>query len=409
MYDTLTNQIVQDFDLNDEFFHELLEMYVSNYGEKYRDLIKKRLSSVCFDFSTAPSILKKSLEKYSNELSEIDKKQIQKGLVEYETWKEDFHYFFEYEFQYFLKGIFNTSLEIPISAFTNQDFSSGLIDSYSQYSEFLLSSKFAIPELKEKIQQEREEFKELLKKNDIDISNLDADKIQKIIERRNEENSLYKCALAKKCGEGEKSVKDIKNKYDYDIDDQDFKQLIFLPYAVTLKISQVDARIVRIPVLLMRYFEIDSMDEVFVHELIHCIEESNDLGIIDEVKVEKLAIKITNALHEKGLFLFDDPKNYGECNSLYELLFPLLSDFFEKHVEIFNECSIEGKTNLLETYFGDDWNSFSSDLEEIYACLTACHHRGFSDKLDLEKFQSYFEEKIQSMESYYKDSFMKII
>lgn len=133
-----------------KYFNLLSESYSLIYGEEYREIIRKRVENVYAIFSSSPLDLEQYLNKFPNKISLEMKEDIKEKLREYNKAKDLWYPWCEFKFKNFLTSIIDLSNQMPLTIFTNSDFSSGLIDVFSSKTEKLLESKLCDSRIKTK-------------------------------------------------------------------------------------------------------------------------------------------------------------------------------------------------------------------------------------------------------------------
>lgn len=168
--------------------------------------------------------------------------------------------------------------------------------------------------------------------------------------------------------------------------------------------------IIKIPVIALLNQGIKIQDVYLIQELIRLIEtcgnyigisiqnETKTNQIINEIRIQKLAVKISESLHSNGVFIIDDPK---DCNLKPKLdcekLFPFTETFIEDNESFFNNCAIRNTPELLENKFGKVWNFYSEYINYIYN--NKLYEKGVNTQITsvcfdaIEKMNSYAEIK----------------
>lgn len=384
-----------------KYINLLSEPYSLIYGEEHREIIRKRTENVYINFGSSPLILEQYLNKFPNRISFEMKEDIKEKLREYNKAKELWYPWCEFKFKKFLTSIIDSSNQMPLTIFTNSNFSSGLIDVFSSETEKLLESKFAIPELKQSILNDREQLLDSLKKSGVDISFLKAETIDSIIDFRYQIQLKYKSLIVQYTKEGKTLIDDFKEKYNYELTDWDISEIFYRNEALSYSIPDIDVDVITVPYALLQLIESKNIDETLIHELHHTAEKHYGNNIASEIRIEKQALKIAKEFANKKIFLFDNPNDYQEFDSFYTLLFPVTFDFFEKYSNILNDCAIKNNNDLLPFYFGPNWTFFVEQLQELSDCLAACIKKGILDKMDINKYKDYFRYIIDDMDKYF--------
>lgn len=178
---------------------------------------------------------------------------------------------------------------------------------------------------------------------------------------------------------------DIKNQFSIDLSDYLLQEITFKTYPCAGNIYSLSneenpvGSFIRIPVIYLLNHNVKSLDVCLIHEIIHKIETNDKYvgisiedkektnHIANEIRTQKLAIYITNILHKKGIFIFDNPEDFQlENDSKYEDLFILTGMFFEEYEDFIKKCAIQNTPKLLEMKFGQTWNLYAKFLNHVY-------------------------------------------
>lgn len=143
--------------------------------------------------------------------------------------------------------------------------------------------------------------------------------------------------------------------------------------------EHLECRILNIPILYLFNQGFKGVDVIVIHECIHQIESEgmytgismhNHRGtnvLLNEIRTQKLAIKMTRFFHNLGFFMYDNPLDYSlEGDSLYEYMFPLTFNFLSEYEMLISNCAIKNKCFELEKIFGEKWSDYNEYLETLF-------------------------------------------
>ncbi len=371
----------------------IISSFIDYYGQENYSLIDKRINSTYFDFSSTPVEDYKYVLEHDNEISSFDKIIIKLRYKLYrDLEKKSRKNNFDLLAKYISNNLLITNLskiksneEAFWSLFSDENFNSGLIDSFSSKSTDLLNDNSVATCIKESINNDREKFKELSKNLGIDFSNLTPNIVNKYIEYRKEIQENHKTYIAKNSQFGKKIFKAIKSEFNLELCPEILSFISFIenPYAGNIIVKKVNNtsfyNFIRIPLIHLINIGIKGLDVNIIHELIHKIETDKDRvgisildgkntnNIINEIRTQKLAIFITRKLHEQGIFIYDKPDDYKiEGESTYEWMFPLTESFLNEFEDIFSSCAINNDIDKLNDFFGTSWITYSEHINNVY-------------------------------------------
>lgn len=124
---------------------------------------------------------------------------------------------------------------------------------------------------------------------------------------------------------------------------------------------------------------------------------------------ERMAQDITNIIHEKGTYIFDEAHTYNISMEFpYQTMLPLIEDFYQKYKELLKKVSITDNEKLLYTKIDKEaLNDFKNFIAEVYVKV---YHEGKEITEDEIKKAKYYIEKlgrkpyeIMNDEEYLKD------
>lgn len=225
----------------------------------------------------------------------------------------------------------------------------------------------------------RKDFIEFMKYYGIDKSKLDGSFINDIIKYKDFLRSTYYNTILKNTKYG-KYVYDNALKSNFNIDYEDIihcfktseKALASVTY---FKNDNKKYTYLRFPIDKLKISN-KYLDVIFIHELIHSLENSdlgtgivyNNIEILNEIRVQKLAIKIYKNLRSKNVYIFDNENDYHMITA-YEKLFPGCNAFLNKYEDIIKEIAITNDISSLDI-FGENFNLLLNELQDDFKRLS---------------------------------------
>ena len=412
--------INENFNKNKKFIVDILINY---YGQEYSKVIKDRLENVFFDFSSTPEEEYNYLKSHTDQVNDLNKLLIKLRYKQYEkikseSQKSNFKALAEYVVNKLSISNFdniNIESETFLSLFTDKNFNSGYIDVFSSKSINLLNDLSIADSIKESIINDQKEFRRIVDSLGIKLENLSADNVDKLIEYRKKLQTIYKSNITQKSRFGKNLFKEIRKKFDIELTPENLSAIAFLENAWSGYISVENEKniaynqIIKIPLLHLINLGVKGLDVNIIHEIIHKIEtngnyvgisihdDENTNDIVNEIRTQILAIRITKELHQSGIFIYDNPNNYKiEGESTYEVLFPLTKEFFCEHEELFSNCAINNMPHILYEYFGEYWKEFSEKINNIY--YNHMHYFSKTHSIPNIKFNDKITKLINNME-----------
>lgn len=412
--------INENFNKNKKFIVDILINY---YGQEYSKVIKDRLENVFFDFSSTPEEEYNYLKSHTEQVNDLNKLLIKLRYKQYEkikseSQKSNFKALAEYVVNKLSISNFdniNIESETFLSLFTDKNFNSGYIDAFSSKSINLLNDLSIADSIKESIINDQKEFRKIVDSLGIRLENLSAYNVDKLIEYRKKLQTIYKSNITQKSRFGKNLFKEIRKKFDIELTPENLSAIAFLENAWSGYISVENEnniayhQIIKIPLLHLINLGVKGLDVNIIHEIIHKIEtngnyvgisihdDENTNDIVNEIRTQILAIRITKELHQSGIFIYDNPNNYKiEGESTYEVLFSLTKEFFCEHEELFSNCAINNTPHILYEYFGEYWKEFSEKINNIY--YNHMHYFSKTHNIPNIKFNDKITELINNME-----------
>lgn len=381
------SNILENFEKNKNIIIELL---VEEYGEQYRQLIIQRINSTYNDFSSTPEEDYRYVQNHKNEVDVLDRLLVSLRYKEYKKVEKESKEKYLNIFINDVRGWLDISdlnkimnnKNLFLSLFIDDNFNQGYIDSFTEESNRLKNNTDIPDSIRENIIKDILEFKRICKQLEINADLFTPELIKKIIEYREEIKTKYQEYIASKSYLGKKIKKDVKKNFDFILEVSPQSYLYFKDDGASGDISDDKIRcfFVKLPIVRLINCGNKTIDVILFHELIHRIEKNNQLytGIrihsedinttINEVRTQKLAIKLAKKLHDKGIFIYDNPSNYlsqGQC--LYETMFPITDAFLDLYEDVLLDCSINNTPHKLDEYFGESWKSYSKCIDKKYS------------------------------------------
>lgn len=367
----------------------LIEIFVAEYGEKYREKIVKTFNSLYINFDSEPFENLIYGLKHINEINKQDLIILYKESEQYNKIQDDAYEISANKLNDYIVKNFNIQdlnlLSENIRLFYSYFFKAGYVDFFSTNNKNMLNDVNTSNLVKGEILENQKKCRLGMLELGIDIDLISQSTIDDFIAFKEKMIQEIKLYIMENSDYGEKIYNELKiklgteNIYYEQMDAICFKEHPFAGLFYYPEEKQMYS-FIKYPIVLLLNRGNKCIDVNIIHELIHRIEkneiegyelmtygEKNTNDIVKEVRTQKLAIKITRKLHNNGIFIYDDPTMYkieGEC--LYELLFPLFSDFLEEYESFFNECAINNMLSNLEDEFGEGWNDFTSYITSIY-------------------------------------------
>lgn len=375
----------------------IIEAFVECYGEQYRELIKSRLDSTYFDFTSNPVDVYKFAQNNKKEFSVGEYVFAKTSYLEYKAVVEKSRKHKNIVLLDLVKKVFKTDnieekyFNLVINCFMDEDVEVASIDSCTKEYDPILSDE-DVPEcIKENLLFERSRFSSALKLLGINESNVNEETIQEFIKLRKKLFLGYKTSIARESRYGKKIKKELEASCKKKVTDEVVEFFVFKGNACAGRFNLINdpkneehyIHFVKMPVIRLLNNRVRSFDVTLIHELVHRIEqglnatginvhdENNTNEIINEIRTQMTAAKITKLLREKGVCVFDNPNDWtivGE--TVYEDLYPLAEYFIRHHEKFFLECAIENDYKRLEEYFGPTWKEYSNELGFIFCNLS---------------------------------------
>jgi len=362
----------------------IIELLVECYGEKYRNIILYKMNNIFMDFSSIPTDDYEYLLLHDKEINFRDKVMIKLNYLEYKKQEKELLKKYEKELLEYVMLKFSISKHFKyknsnlfLSLFMGNNFSGGYIDAFCSEYVSLLNDSNVSKDVKVSILGQQKLFFEFVNKLELSVKDIPVDLADEIVKYRNFLRKEYQMMLVEKTTSGKDMIEKYKKHANIIMPEEAAREIFFHRFPFTA-IIYGEYFVIKIPIIYLKNMGAKAIDVSVIHEIIHYVESNkNYVGICDyikgvnklvnEIRTQKLAIKITNKLHELGVFMYDNPNDYkilGEC--LYEKLFPLTGTFFEDYEDFLNNVAISNDVGVLDKFLGPAWGEYSKYMDIQY-------------------------------------------
>ena len=383
----------ETFEKNKKYIIEALQSF---YGKRYQREIQNKIDNVYYNFRSTPEEDYEYLQSHKDEISEKESKRIEDIYEDFEEINKQIHSDYKNRLMdiildtfrisgiYYYKRNNDTFVALLLMLFSPNGITGpALIDSFSTESINLYQKN---PKAAYNIRLSHDLFRDSLKRWGVHINNLKPEVVDEFIKRRNNLKTKCRIAVLERTTYGIEEQERIRTNLQAKISTEEIAHVLFKKNAgqsITFYENKngiyVPHHMITIPITQGLNQGTKAMDTTLIHESIHKAEsykhyvgieihdKMNSNEIINEVRTQMAAIKITSEIHENGIFIFDDPDDYkieGECT--YESVFPLIKPFIEKYEDLFTELAINNSAYELFSHFGNDWIEFSRLIDTIY-------------------------------------------
>ncbi len=404
----------------------IIDIFCQLYREEYQKDLKNKLENTYFDFSSLPTEEYAYLKKYPDQFNIMEKRKIEQNFLNYKKYvSEAFEGVVRLRLCEEIKrcfGIDAPSQQSPdydkfVSLFTDENFNSGIIDIYSEMYSKSITTPGLPTSVLESYFRDRMKSQTMLSELKIPLTVFTKDggkRVDDFIFAREElKNNTFRGFITKYSDYGKRVHKSIKKQYRVDFPETVLSHFIFNEQPEFLNIAangEILSHVIKVPLATMINHNIECCDLSIIHELIHRMETSggeiglSDNGkniIVNEIRTQKIAVKIVEKMRERGIFLADDPSNKEIIDrSFYIKLFPLFGEFCEKYENILSNIAQNNKGKELENVFGPCWNEFSSLIDHIYYNYDKL--LDVSEEKVIARFEKRCQMLIKDMEDYYE-------
>ena len=364
--------------ISKEGYNYIEEMLIEEYGYRYEELIRNRLSKTNYIFKSQPDITYYSLKELDYDPKKY--KSLEKYYQDYINYRQ----VEDYLDKKIKKKIYNylkEKLQLP-DDYLSKHLEEILNLDYKVFSENSMNIlRYSLNEsLKSLIIEKQSAFIRRCMEEDLPLTIIDISKeldaYISLLERSKQ------IQLLKLTNFGKEMTNHISNILDtnYYYESLNYSRKILFDdnnAAATWSIerNKKSYTIVYLPILKIK--DDLSIDHVLVHESIHAIESrkgNSGIGsykrnnnVINELKTESKTIRLHNKLKKDGISIFDTKENSDKTEVTYTLFVPLMDYLLQDYEDLFNYCSLYNKVSPLYKVFGKDhFVNFSKDVSDLY-------------------------------------------
>lgn len=361
-----------------ESYNYIEEMLIEEYGYRYEELIRNRLSKTNYIFKSTPDITYYSLKELGYDPKKY--KSLEKYYQDYINYRQ----VEDYLDKKIKKKIYNYLKEkLSLSDdYLSKHLNEILSLNYQVFSENSMNIlRYSLNEsLKSLIIEKQSDFIRRCMEEDLPLAVIDISKeldaYTSLLERSKQ------IQLLKLTNFGKEMTNHISNILDtnYYYESLNYSRKILFDdnnAAATWSIerNKKSYTIVYLPILKIK--DDISIDHVLVHESIHAIESKKgnsgigsykrDNNVINELKTESKTMRLHNKMKKNGISIFDTEENSNKTECLYTHFVPLIDYLLQDYEDLFNYCSLYNKVSPLYKVFGkDNFVNFSKDVSDLY-------------------------------------------
>ena len=360
----------------DDYKRKLLEVYIEDYGEEYKDVIKERMDNTLYLFDSNP---KDTLRFILNNDSIRDLDYVEQAENSYFNYKKALKKInkkLNRDYYGKLAYYFNINPIFIREDIMNLDYSSYNLSNMSKLADDNIDEK-----IKEEIIKRQEDYIDACHKAKVEplIDTVRINSLERIKDLNEVKRMRY---LVKHTIWGSEMVRKFKS-YDREITLEEMVEILLQKEvgAANFKLDdnyKARTSIVYYPI--MKNAHLKCLDRMFFHENRHVIEAGKDnVGInlhhgnkyqlINEIRTEKHAIEDAQELKKSILWSNDELPSYAYNG--YEKLFPYTYSFFEDNKEILDDVAMYGDVDFLEDYYGkinlENYERFLQETSQVLA------------------------------------------
>lgn len=361
-----------------ESYNYIEEMLIEEYGYRYEELIRNRLSKTNYIFKSTPDITYYSLKELGYDPKKY--KSLEKYYQDYINYRQ----VEDYLDKKIKKKIYNYLKEkLSLSDdYLSKHLNEILSLNYQVFSENSMNIlRYSLNEsLKSLIIEKQSDFIRRCMEEDLPLAFIDISKeldaYTSLLERSKQ------IQLLKLTNFGKEMTNHISNILDtnYYYESLNYSRKILFDdnnAATTWSIERNKKSYIIVYLPILKIKDDISIDHVLVHESIHAIESKKgnsgigsykrDNNVINELKTESKTMRLHNKMKKNGISIFDTEENSNKTECLYTHFVPLIDYLLQDYEDLFNYCSLYNKVSPLYKVFGkDNFVNFSKDVSDLY-------------------------------------------
>lgn len=361
-----------------ESYNYIEEMLIEEYGYRYEELIRNRLSKTNYIFKSTPDITYYSLKELGYDSKKY--KSLEKYYQDYINYRQ----VEDYLDKKIKKKIYNYLKEkLSLSDdYLSKHLNEILSLNYQVFSENSMNIlRYSLNEsLKSLIIEKQSDFIRRCMEEDLPLAVIDISKeldaYTSLLERSKQ------IQLLKLTNFGKEMTNHISNILDtnYYYESLNYSRKILFDdnnAATTWSIERNKKSYIIVYLPILKIKDDISIDHVLVHESIHAIESKKgnsgigsykrDNNVINELKTESKTMRLHNKMKKNGISIFDTEENSNKTECLYTHFVPLIDYLLQDYEDLFNYCSLYNKVSPLYKVFGkDNFVNFSKDVSDLY-------------------------------------------
>lgn len=361
-----------------ESYNYIEEMLIEEYGYRYEELIRNRLSKTNYIFKSTPDITYYSLKELGYDPKKY--KSLEKYYQDYINYRQ----VEDYLDKKIKKKIYNYLKEkLSLSDdYLSKHLNEILSLNYQVFSENSMNIlRYSLNEsLKSLIIEKQSDFIRRCMEEDLPLAFIDISKeldaYTSLLERSKQ------IQLLKLTNFGKEMTNHISNILDtnYYYESLNYSRKILFDdnnAATTWSIERNKKSYIIVYLPILKIKDDISIDHVLVHESIHAIESKKgnsgigsykrDNNVINELKTESKTMRLHNKMKKNGISIFDTEENSNKTECLYTHFVPLIDYLLQDYEDLFNYCSLYNKVSPLYKIFGkDNFVNFSKDVSDLY-------------------------------------------
>ena len=361
-----------------ESYNYIEEMLIEEYGYRYEELIRNRLSKTNYIFKSTPDITYYSLKELGYDPKKY--KSLEKYYQDYINYRQ----VEDYLDKKIKKKIYNYLKEkLSLSDdYLSKHLNEILSLNYQVFSENSMNIlRYSLNEsLKSLIIEKQSDFIRRCMEEDLPLAVIDISKeldaYTSLLERSKQ------IQLLKLTNFGKEMTNHISNILDtnYYYESLNYSRKILFDdnnAATTWSIERNKKSYIIVYLPILKIKDDISIDHVLVHESIHAIESKKgnsgigsykrDNNVINELKTESKTMRLHNKMKKDGISIFDTEENSNKTEFLYTHFVSLVEPLLQDYEDLFNYCSLYNRVSPLYKVFGkDNFVNFSKDVSDLY-------------------------------------------